>query len=67
MPNTNDALAAELEVAFPDYDAEVEGVGYGLSPFKITLKGKKDGHKHVVYTSLSKKEVFDKFKGAVAH
>lgn len=65
MANTNDTLKNYIEGSFKDYDVEVEGVGYALSPFKITLKNKVDGHEHVVYTSLTKDEVVARFNDAV--
>lgn len=67
MANTNDAVKNFLEAEFKDYNVEVEGVGYALSPFKVTLKSKVDGHEHVVFTSLTKQELLDRFKVAASH
>lgn len=66
MANTNDDLSAYVASFFPEYDVEVEGVGAALSPFKVRMTHKHDGHIHSANTSLNRDELIERLAVDVA-
>lgn len=65
MASTNDEIKGELEALYPGYDVAVEGIGVDISPFRIYLRNKVDGHEHVFDTADTRGAVLGRIREEV--
>ena len=66
--NLNDRVRNDLEAVHgKDYDVFVEGVGQEVSPTRVVMTSKKDGHKHEFKTTVTLDEFYRMVAAGVKH
>ena len=66
--NLNDRVRNDLDGVYgKDYEVFVEGVGQEVSPTRVVMTSKKDGHKHEFKTTVTLDEFYRMVAAGVKH